>query len=39
MIAGRAEPGGDEDRTELAAVQRDGMGLVVDTGTADVRGG
>jgi hypothetical protein len=39
MIAWRAEPGGDEERAELVAVQRDGMGLVVDPRTAHVRRG
>ena len=35
----RPEPGGDEQRAELVAVQRDRMGLVVDTGPAHVGGG
>ena len=39
MLGGRAEPGSDQQRAELVAVQRDGVGLVVHPRTADVRGG
>jgi len=39
MLVRRAEPGGDQERAELVAVQRDSMGLIVDPRTADVRGG
>jgi len=39
MLGRRAEPGGDQQRAELVAVQRDRVGLVVHPGTADVRGG
>jgi hypothetical protein len=39
MLGRRAEPGGDQQRAELVAVQRGGMGLVVHARTADVRGG
>jgi len=35
---GRAEPGGDRDRAEFVAVQRGGVRLVIQPGTADVRG-
>ena len=38
MLARRPEAGSDQRRAELVAVQRDGMGLVVDPRTADVRG-
>jgi hypothetical protein len=34
----RAEPGRNEERADLVAVQRDGMGFVVDPGPADVCG-
>ena len=34
----RAEPGGDQQRAELVAVQRDGMGLVIQPRSADVGG-
>ena len=37
MLAGRPEPGGDQQGTELVAVQGDGMGLVVHPRTAHVR--
>ena len=30
MLGQRAEPGGDQQRAEFVAVQRDGMRLVVD---------
>jgi len=36
--AGGAEPGGDQEGTELVAVQGGGVRLVVQPGTADVRG-
>ena len=36
MLGGRAEPGGDEERSDLVAVQADGVGLVVDPGSADM---
>jgi hypothetical protein len=36
MLKRRPEPGGDQKRAELVAVQRDGMRLVIDPGTADV---
>jgi hypothetical protein len=39
MLGRRAEPGGDQQRAELVTIQRDGMGLIVDPRTADVRGG
>ena len=32
----RAEPGGNEERTDFVAVQADGMGLVVGPGPADM---
>jgi hypothetical protein len=38
-VVGRlAEPGGDQQRPKLVAVQPGGMGLVVEAGTADMRG-
>jgi hypothetical protein len=39
MLGRQAEPGGDQQRAELVAVQRDRMGLIVHPRTADVRGG
>jgi hypothetical protein len=39
MLGRRPEPGGDQQRAELITVQRDGVGLVVQPRTADVRGG
>ena len=39
MLGGRAEPGGDQDRAELVAVQGSGVRLVVQPWAADVRGG
>ena len=36
MLGCRPEPGGDEERPYLVAVQADGMGLVVDPGSADM---
>ena len=39
MLGRRPEPGGHQQRAELVAVQRDGMGLVVHPRTADMRGG
>ena len=38
MLSWRAEPGGDEEGTELVAVQRDGMRLIVDPRPPDVGG-
>jgi hypothetical protein len=38
MLAGRSQPGGDEQSAELVAVQPDGMRFVVQAGTADVGG-
>jgi hypothetical protein len=38
VLAGCAEPGRDQERAELVAVQGDGVGFVVQAGTADVRG-
>jgi len=38
MLGRRAEPGGDQQRTELVAVQGGGVRLVVQPGTADVGG-
>jgi hypothetical protein len=38
VLGGRAEPGGDQDRAELVAVQRGGVRLVVQPWAADVRG-
>jgi hypothetical protein len=37
MLVCSAEPGGDQQRAELVAVQRDGAGLIVHPRTADVR--
>ena len=39
MLGRRPEPGGHQQRAELAAVQRDRMGLIVHPRTADVRRG
>ena len=39
MLGGRAEPGRDEKRADLVAVQGGGVGLVVQPRPADVRGG
>ena len=39
MLGGRAKPGGNQERAELVAVQGSGVRLVVQPGTADVRGG
>jgi hypothetical protein len=39
VLGGYAEPGGDQQRAELVAVQPGGVGLVVQAGTADMRGG
>jgi hypothetical protein len=39
VLGGRAEPGGDQERAELVAVQGGGVRLVVQPGTADVRRG
>ena len=38
VLGGRAEPGGDQERAELVAVQGGGVRLVVQPGPADVRG-
>jgi hypothetical protein len=38
MLERRGEPGGDQERAELVAVQSDGMRLVIQTRPADVRG-
>jgi hypothetical protein len=38
VLGGLAEPGGDQQRAELVAVQPSGMGLVVRAGTADMSG-
>jgi hypothetical protein len=39
MLGRGAEPGRDEERAELVAVQPGGMGLIVQVGSADVCGG
>jgi hypothetical protein len=39
VLIGRAEPGRDEQRANLIAVQADGVGLVVRTRPSDVDGG
>jgi hypothetical protein len=36
MIAWRAQPGGGQQRAQLIAVQRDGVRLIVQPGTADM---
>ncbi len=36
MLGCGAEPGGDEERADLVAVQADGVGLVVDPWAADI---
>jgi len=38
VLGGWPEPGGGQDRAELVAVQRGGVRLVVQPGSADVRG-
>ena len=38
MLARRTKPRGDEQGAELAAVQGDGVRLVIDARTADVGG-
>jgi hypothetical protein len=38
MLGGYAEPSGDQQRAELVAVQPGGMGLIIQTGTADMSG-
>ena len=38
VFGGGAEPGGDQQRADLVAVQAGGVGLVVDPRSADVRG-
>ena len=38
MLGRRAEPGGDQERAELVAVQGGGVRLIVQPGTPDVRG-
>ena len=39
MVERRSQPGGDQQRAELVAVQRDGMGLIVHPRAADVSSG
>ena len=39
MFKRRPEPGSYQQGAELVTVQRDGVGLVVDPRTADMRGG
>jgi hypothetical protein len=39
VLGGRAEPGGDQERAELVAVQGGGVRFVVQAGAADVCGG
>jgi hypothetical protein len=39
VLGGRPEPGGDQERAELVAVQGGRMRLVVQPRSADVRGG
>jgi hypothetical protein len=39
MLRGGAEPGGDQERADLVAVQGRGVRLAVHPGPADVRGG
>jgi len=39
MLAGRAQPGGNQQGTHLVAVQPGGARLVIQPGTADMRGG
>ncbi|MGA9833162.1 MAG: hypothetical protein WBQ71_18765 [Trebonia sp.] len=38
VLGGRAEPGGDQDRAELIAVQRGGVRLIIQSRAADVGG-
>ena len=38
VLGGRPEPGGNQERTELVAVQDSGVRLIIQPGTADVRG-
>jgi hypothetical protein len=38
VLGGRAEPGGDQERAELVAVQSSRVRFVVQSGAADVRG-
>src|SRR5665213_170262 len=38
MLSCRPEPGGNEQRPYLVAVQADGMGFVIDPGSTDVDG-
>ena len=38
MLGWLAKPGGDQQRAELVAVQPDGMGLIVQARSADMRG-
>ena len=38
MLGRRAEPGGDQERAELVAVQGGGMGLVIQPRPPDMRG-
>jgi len=37
VLGRRTEPGGDQDGAELVAVQPDGVRLVIEPGSADVR--
>jgi hypothetical protein len=39
ILGGRAEPGGDEQGTQLVAVQRGGVRFIVQPRPADVDGG
>ena len=38
VLGGRPEPGGDQDRAELVAVQAGGMRLIIQPRAADMRG-
>jgi len=38
VLGGVAQAGGDQQRAKLVAVQPDGVGLIVQTGTTDMRG-
>jgi hypothetical protein len=38
MLRRRSDPGGDQERAELVAVQAGGVGFVVQAGAADMRG-
>jgi hypothetical protein len=39
VLGRRAQPGGHQQRAEFVAVQRGGVRLMIQPGTADVRGG